>query len=238
MSAFAARIEQDGHAIIPDVIHWRIVDVLRGAVGNIDSARSMRGSDVYGARNILTIPEIRALAHDERIVSVAKSVAGSECRPVRGIFFDKTPRANWPVAWHQDLSLAVEERHDTPGWTNWSIKSGVHHVQPPIDLLERMVTLRIHLDESGAENGPLRVLPGTHRMGRITSNKIGALRVSVAEHSCVAPVGSVLVMKPLILHASSAARLPHHRRVIHIEFAPVDLLPEPMRWFDCPEGRG
>jgi ectoine hydroxylase-related dioxygenase (phytanoyl-CoA dioxygenase family) len=116
------------------------------------------------------------------------------------------------------------------GWGNWSIKAGIHHVQPPPEILEQMITLRIHLDESGADNGPLRVLPKSHRRGRIPSNEIASLRGEIPEHSCIAPAGSAIAMKPLILHASSAARKPDHRRVIHIEYAPKTLLPPELSW--------
>ena len=128
--------------------------------------------------------------------------------------------------------MAVAERNDIPGWINWSVKAGVHHVQPPVEFLERMVTLRMQLDDCGPGNGPLRVLPGTHRLGRLSAVKFRELRSNIAEESCIMPAGSVLAMKPLILHASSAAKIPNHRRVIHLEYAPRDLLPPELRWIE------
>lgn len=170
------------------------------------------------------------IANTLAIRSLVTELIGPKVRPVRGIFFDKTPDANWPVAWHQDLTLALAERHEVDGWTGWSIKAGVVHVQPPPQVLERMVTLRIHLDDCDANNGALKVLPGTHKLGRIPATKIQELRSMINEQVCVAPVGSALAMKPLLLHASSAAAKPRHRRVVHVEFAPADLLPSPLRW--------
>jgi ectoine hydroxylase-related dioxygenase (phytanoyl-CoA dioxygenase family) len=226
----ADAVVRDGFAICPGVVAAAGIGALIAAVSQASFARSARGGEVYGARNILADPDIGALAHSAPLLSLVQACIGPGCRPVRGIFFDKTPGANWPVAWHQDLTLAVAERREVPGWTNWSVKAGVHHVQPPADVLERMVTLRIQLDDSGADNGPLRVLPGTHRLGRIKADRLPALRREIAEATCLAPAGSALVFKPLLLHASSAAKEPKHRRVIHLEFAPETLLPPELRW--------
>jgi ectoine hydroxylase-related dioxygenase (phytanoyl-CoA dioxygenase family) len=225
---------RNGFAVVPDVIDAYTIAKLITVVTHANFARSSRGDEVYGARNILTVPEIAVLADAPEISALVTSIIGAGWRAVRGIFFDKTPGANWPVAWHQDLSLAVSEKRDVNGWGNWSMKAGIQHVQPPVDILDRMVTLRIQLDDNGTDNGPLRVLPGSHRLGRIKADRIAVLRAEIPEHCCVAPAGSALAMKPLILHASSAAKNPAHRRVIHIEFAPKDLLPSEFRWAFAP----
>jgi ectoine hydroxylase-related dioxygenase (phytanoyl-CoA dioxygenase family) len=225
-------IERDGFALFPGILDDTAIRKLIAAVTDANISRSERGRVVYGARNILEVEEIAGLATSTEIRSIVEAIIGPNCRAVRGIFFDKTPGANWPVAWHQDLTLAVAERNDIPGWINWSVKAGVHHVQPPVEFLERMVTLRMQLDDCGPGNGPLRVLPGTHRLGRLSAVKFRELRSNIAEESCIMPAGSVLAMKPLILHASSAAKIPNHRRVIHLEYAPRDLLPPELRWIE------
>lgn len=150
--------------------------------------------------------------------------------PVRSILFDKTPGANWKVAWHQDLTIAVHEKHDRPGYGPWSVKEGVIHVQPPVSLLERMITLRFHLDDTPATNGALRVIPGSHRQGRLSADDIIRIRDQTPVHTCTASAGDLLLMKPLLLHASSPSTQPGHRRVLHMEYAPADALPEPLRW--------
>lgn len=157
---------------------------------------------------------------------------GESFHAVRGLFFDKTPGANWPVLWHQDLSLALQERCDLPGWSNWSIKRGTHHAQPPPGILARMVTLRLHLDDCPAENGALRVLPGSHRLGVLSRDAIQALNMDCTE-TVLAEAGDALFMRPLILHASRAAQIPTHRRVLHLEFAPHDLLPASLAWAEA-----
>ena len=226
----ALQIEQDGFAVAPDIIDDVQVAALIAVIEAGDFARSTRGGEVYGARNILEVPQIAALANDGNLMALVESFIGPAARAVRGIFFDKTPGANWPVAWHQDLTLAVAERREVEGWTNWSLKAGVQHVQPPADILERMVTLRLQLDDCGGDNGPLRVLPGTHRLGRIKADRIAALRGEIREVACTAPAGSVLAFKPLLLHSSSPAKTPNHRRVIHLEYAPGNLLPQALNW--------
>lgn len=229
---------KSGFALIPDVISGRSISNLISVIEWSELARSTRGGDVYGARNILEVPAISALAASQPISSLVEDMAGSGYHAVRGIFFDKTPNANWPVAWHQDLTLAVAEQRDIPGWGKWSIKAGVHHVQPPAEFFSRMITLRLHLDACGDDNGPLKVLPGSHLLGRIAAAQIPLLRQSIDEHICIATAGSVLTMKPLLLHASSAARTPHHRRVIHLEFAPEDSLPAGLHWLPLRETLG
>jgi ectoine hydroxylase-related dioxygenase (phytanoyl-CoA dioxygenase family) len=149
--------------------------------------------------------------------------------PVRALLFDKTPDANWKVAWHQDLSIAVAERRATPGFTGWSLKEGVWHVQPPACVLERMITLRIHLDNCGPDNGPLKVIPGSHCEGRLSRERIEWWKTHCKIVECHVPAGGALLMRPLLLHASSPAMKPSHRRVLHVEFA-AETLPAGLRW--------
>lgn len=142
----------------------------------------------------------------------------------RAILFDKTPDSNWKVPWHQDLSLAVQERVDIEGWGPWSEEEGIVHVQPPVEILEQMLTVRLHLDDCGPDNGPLRVLPGTHLKGRLTGEQIREASQH-PETVCACDAGTVLVMRPLLLHASSTSTRPGHRRVVHLEFCDAELPP-------------
>src|SRR5206468_7563965 len=130
----------------------------------------------------------------------------------------KTPHANWKVAWHQDLSIAVRERLDVAGFGPWSLKNGVVHVQPPREVLESMLTVRLHLDDCGQDNGPLRVVAGSHALGILPPREVQRLVQARPVTTCVVPRGGALLMRPLLLHASSAALRAGHRRVIHLEF--------------------
>jgi ectoine hydroxylase-related dioxygenase (phytanoyl-CoA dioxygenase family) len=125
----------------------------------------------------------------------------------------------------------VYKRQDVPGFTGWSVKQDVLHVQPPARVLENMLTLRLHLDDCGADNGPLRVLRGSHLRGRLTDEKIEQCKRDCEEVICLVPRGGVLLMRPLLLHASSPAKHPCHRRVVHLEYA-ADSLPGRLRWFE------
>ena len=182
-----------------------------------------------GLRNVLDIPPIAELAEGEHMRSLIHQALGRDAFPIRAILFDKTETANWKVSWHQDLTIAVRERHDTAGYGPWSSKQGVVHVQPPAAVLEQTLAVRLHVDESGAGNGPLRVLPGSHRAGKLRDDDIPAWQQRLSEEVCLVPRGGALVMRPLLLHASSPATEPRHRRVLHIEYASCEL-PAGLEW--------
>jgi hypothetical protein len=146
----------------------QLIQVLEAAA----QPRLARRGETYGIRNLLEVPEIRSLVRTEPVKALLENLLGANASAVRGMFFDKTASANWPVLWHQDLSLAVAEKHDIEGWTAWSVKNDVHHVQPPAYVLERMLTVRLHLDDCGEDNGPLKVLASTHGLGRIARERI------------------------------------------------------------------
>jgi ectoine hydroxylase-related dioxygenase (phytanoyl-CoA dioxygenase family) len=149
--------------------------------------------------------------------------------PVRAIYFDKSAATNWLVGWHQDLTVAARARVDVPGFGSWSVKEGVPHVRAPVAVLEQMLSVRIHLDDCEESNGALRVLPGTHRLGRLSSEQIHELRNNHPEVVCHASAGDVMLMRPLLLHASGKSAETGHRRVLHIEYAGHDL-PGGLHW--------
>jgi ectoine hydroxylase-related dioxygenase (phytanoyl-CoA dioxygenase family) len=151
--------------------------------------------------------------------------------PVRVLFFDKTQQTNWLVPWHQDLTIAVAGRVDVDSFFPWSVKEGVVHVQPPVALLNRMVTVRLHLDDCDASSGALNVIPNTHFSGKLSPAEIERYRSRGPIVSCAAKHGDALLMCPLLLHASSPAKNPRHRRVLHVEFA-SESLPGGLAWYE------
>jgi ectoine hydroxylase-related dioxygenase (phytanoyl-CoA dioxygenase family) len=212
----------DGFNILPKVVSVDRIDSASAALAALDPR--------HGLRNLLrNCPAVAALAQELR--PRVTPILGEGAFPVRGLFFDKIPGANWEVSWHQDLSVAVAERVETPGFGGWSVKQGVLHVQAPSNLLENMLTLRVHLDDCDTDNGPLRVLRGSHRHGRLNDDQIEQLKRTSDEVTCPVPAGGALLMRPLLLHASSPAKIPRHRRVIHLEYA-AQPLPGPLRWFE------
>ena len=154
--------------------------------------------------------------------------------PVRAILFDKREGENWPVAWHQDLTIAVTEKREVDGYGPWSVKHGVPHVQPPAAILEQMVTLRLHLDDTPAENGALLVSPSTHLNGRLPQHSISSDSVDPVI-ACECQAGDIVMMRPLLLHASKRSEKLTRRRVVHVDFAPADCLTGGLQWFELVE---
>ena len=226
-----AAVEIDGFAIVEEVLSRSAVDRLIHALEHFSDIESMnRQGSVFAVRNLIDAsPEVKALAESAGVRSLVKPVLGTRFFPVRGILFDKIPGANWKVPWHQDVTIAVRERIETQGFGPWSTKAGVLHVQPPASVLEHMVSVRLHLDQSDQDNGALRVIPGSHRHGRIPESAIPLMR-QTPEVVCAVGSGGALLMRPLLLHASSPSIVPAHRRVIHLDFASVEL-PNGLQWF-------
>jgi ectoine hydroxylase-related dioxygenase (phytanoyl-CoA dioxygenase family) len=178
-----------------------------------------------GARNVLRGESAATQALDD----LASALLNRPAFAVRAILFDKTQDSNWTVPWHQDTAIPLLDRHEVPGYRNWSMKEDVWHVQPPQEVLATMLTLRLHLDDCAAHNAPLQVLPGSHAMGRLDTEATAKLVAEVAGVTCVAQAGDVLAMRPVLLHASAKAQRPRGRRVLHVEYA-AEELPAPLRW--------
>ena len=213
-------MERNGFAVVPVCLDEGTVERL---CKQFEDAQ-------YPQRNLLSIPSIRHLATTKQVREVIEAVLGCKCFAVRGIFFNKTQAANWKVAWHQDLTISVRERRDANGFRSWTVKSGVLHVQPPADVMGDMLAIRLHLDESGPDNGPLRVIAGSHKQGRLSAAQIASLTKETAVTCCV-PKGGALLMRPMLLHASSACVAPKPRRVIHLEFSATEL-PQGLEWHE------
>lgn len=223
--ALAEAFRRDGFVIVPDAVDPAVVDALLAATAPVTAGRG-------GVRHLLRdVPAVRELARSAPVRAVAEAALGPGAFAVRGILFDKTPDANWKVVWHQDLTIAVRERRPVPEFGPWSEKEGVPHVQPPAALLARMVAVRVHLDDCTETNGPVRVIPGSHREGRLAPDDVDRWRAAGPEVVCTVPRGGILAFHSLLLHASSPAQVPAHRRVVHLEFA-VDQLPGGLEWYE------
>jgi len=202
-----------GFAVLPDVLSRQEIAVLSDAITRLRTERSRAG-----ARNMLRHPDVASLARDPRLLEIATATLAEQARPFGATLFDKSPRANWLVVWHQDTALPLEARRDVPGWGPWSVKGGVLYAHAPTAALNRVVALRVHLDDSTTSNGPLRVLPGSHALGVLQDDEIARLAASVQPGECLASRGSIVMMRPLVVHSSSKAAIPAPRRVIHIEY--------------------
>jgi ectoine hydroxylase-related dioxygenase (phytanoyl-CoA dioxygenase family) len=229
--AYRDELQKQGFAIIPAVVDVNQIEGLISDLEGLDRGDSIRRKGgVFAVRNLLDVClAVRDLAHSAIIREIVTSILGEQAFPVRGILFDKTPDANWLVPWHQDVTIAVAEKREVAGFGPWSIKAGVIHVQPPAAVLERMLSIRIHLDPCGERNGALKVIPSSHRRGRIPEQEAIRLAAEGSPTICAVDAGDALLMRPLLLHASSASTNPQHRRVIHLDFA-ASKLPKPLQW--------
>jgi ectoine hydroxylase-related dioxygenase (phytanoyl-CoA dioxygenase family) len=189
-------------------------------LGLLDAlTRSPRQRSRAGARHLLGTPAVEALARDPRLLALASRSLGGVARPFNATLFDKSGQANWHVAWHQDTALPLRERREVAGWGPWSVKAGVPYAHAPAGALSRVLALRVHLDDSTAANGPLRVLPGTHALGLLTDEEIRSLAARIPAIPCVVSRGDVVTMRPLLVHSSAKMSVAAPRRVIHLEYA-------------------
>ncbi len=230
----ARDFEASGFAVVPDVIAPGEIAALARAIDEAGEGPAVlrREGTLYGMRDALRgLREVRDLGRSEALLALVRPVLGPGAFAVRALLFDKTPEANWGVPWHQDLTIAVRHRVDAPGFGPWTIKAGIPHVRPPVAVLERMVTLRVHLDDCEVGQGPLRVLPGSHRDGILGAEATRRLLERDPPVSCLIGRGGVVMIRPLLLHASSPAESPRRRRVVHLEYA-ADPLPEGLDWFE------
>lgn len=211
-------------------------EIVRGVLDEMRLAELRRVLAVHGGagqRGLLCCPLVRDIARSRAIIDIMHAHLGTSVRAVRAIFFDKTAFTNWLVPWHQDLTIAVHARFDVEGFGPWSIKGGVHHVQPPVAILEQMLTIRLHLDDCDVRNGALMVIPRSHRAGRLDASAIQQWRGRFQSVLCEAKAGDALLMRPLLLHASSRSlQLAGHRRILHIEYAACHL-PAPLEWHEA-----
>lgn len=148
---------------------------------------------------------------------------------VQCTLFDKGTDRNWLVGWHQDLAIPVREKVLDATCSGWSLKEGMTFVQPPDAVLADVIAVRVHLDDSAAGNGPLRIVPGSHRSGRLKASDALSQRALAEEVVCTASRGDALLMRPLLLHASSKADVDTPRRVLHFLFGPSEL-PHGLQW--------
>ncbi len=217
-------IKNRGFAIIPSVFTRNDIASL---LKNLNEQKGFRSR--AGLRHALALPSVAALAWDSRLLGLARKILGTKAFPYQATLFEKSPNANWLVAWHQDRALPLREKRDTPGWGPWSLKQGVIHCLAPTPALCKVLALRVHLDDSTKQNGPLRVLPGTHRRGVLTGGDIRRLVKKMDSVECLVSQGGVLAIRPLLLHSSSKSRSEQNRRVLHIEYAASNLFANRLR---------
>jgi len=229
------KLNEAGYSLVPAVFDGAHVDAITQGLEQAfqnPTAAAMRGEsgNVYGARNILFLwRQAASVWQQPPLPEILTALLGPGFGLVRGLYFDKPPENTWALPWHKDMTIAVRDnRLGGTSFTKPTVKAGVPHIQAPLQVLERMATARIHLDDVTEENGPLRVIPGSHRTG------VSMELWDVAPQSILAGAGDVLLMRPLLAHASNRS-LPgtaRHRRILHLEFAAAGELPDGYQWHD------
>jgi ectoine hydroxylase-related dioxygenase (phytanoyl-CoA dioxygenase family) len=207
--------DDPGYRIVSGVLDAAETDVLLGAIDALDLTRGRAG-----ARHLMRHTAVHDVANDPRLTALAREFLGPSAVPYRATLFDKSSARNWLIPWHQDTALPLRARRDdVAGWGPWSTKSGIIYAHAPASALSRVIALRLHFDDSCHDNGPLRVLPGTHALGVLSESAIDRFVRDVAPVDCLVPRGGIIAMRPLLLHASSKAITDRPRRVLHIEYA-------------------
>ena len=214
-------VQEQGYGLIPNVFGKdEVLDLL------VDLRSENLPRTRAGVRHAMRSAKVTRIALDGRMQEIARAILGTGAIGFRATLFEKLPDSNWLVAWHQDTALPLRERRNVPGWGPWSVKDGVNYAHAPAQALERILALRVHLDSSVEDNGPLRVLPGTHVQGVLTDDEIHSIAERTAGVDCLMPLGGVIAMRPLTIHASSKSRTENPRRVLHIEYAESSAIAE------------
>ena len=222
MQTGAAEFKERGFTVVANLID----DDSCSEIASRIEARNQTGA---GSRRLLDEPWCADLATQLRHSSELRAFLPLDAIATQCTLFEKSHQHNWLVALHQDLSIPVAERVNSAACSGWSEKEGSLYVQPPTPLLEQLVAVRLHIDPCPIENGPLKVVPGSHRFGRLSQTQFQALRRELGECPVPAPRGAGLLLRPLLLHASSKVAGIGMRRILHFLFAPR-ALPEGLKW--------
>jgi len=220
----------NGFAILPTLYSPAEVTALLECVESapVCGPNFRRSRELFAIRDLLgEVPGLWPLLNTATLRGLLAPFFTKPYQLVKAIYFDKPPLSNWLVAWHQDLMINVNQRTDLLGYGPWTQKVGGVSVQPPVEVLANVCTLRIHLDDCDAANGALKVVPGSHHRGVLQPAEWGGLTPTATV--CAVPAGGAMLMRPLLLHASNRSTSNRPRRVIHLEFASAEL-PADLQW--------
>jgi len=223
-------LEQDGFCVIENIYTPKEVENLIMAIEQTETSKATfrKTQDLFAIRQFhKEIPETLPLIFNTSLKNILQEQFGKDYFITKSIYFDKPANSNWFVAYHQDLTISVNKKAELADYQGWIQKHNQYSVQPPISLLEKNFTIRIHLDDTTAENGALKVIPQSHLKGMLRA-EIAELEKN-QEMICRVGKGGIMLMKPLLLHASSRTSNQKRRRVIHIEFS-NQTLPQELEW--------
>lgn len=223
-------IEENGFTIIDKVYTDDEIEQILMLIEKTDQNKETfrKSADLFAIRQFLKeIPAVQNLVFNDNMKEIVRRVFGDHYFVVKSIYFDKLETSNWYVSYHQDHTISVDKKVDIENFGPWTTKQNQFAVQPPIDFLENIYTLRIHLDDTDENNGALKVIPKSHRKKIYRPETIDWTQET--ETICKVERGGVMMMKPLILHSSSRTTNNKKRRVIHLEFSNKEL-PNELNW--------
>lgn len=228
-------LQEKGFTTINGLYNEEEIEAMIAVIARADQAKDTfrRSADLFAIRQLFKeIPELLPVVVTTQLKQLVGAVFGPDHFIVKSICFDKPERSNWYVAYHQDLTISVDRKMQLENFGPWTVKQHQFAVQPPIELLERIFTLRIHLDDTHADNGALSVIEGSHLKQIFRPETID--HASEREVVCPVAKGGLMIMKPLLLHRSARSTSGKRRRVIHIEFAD-QVLPAGLSWAEQQE---
>jgi ectoine hydroxylase-related dioxygenase (phytanoyl-CoA dioxygenase family) len=221
---------EQGFHVVNDVYNKNEINTISNFINNLETTNPIfrKTDDLFAIRQFIKeFPEIKKLLFNERLKEVIKNIGGEDYFIVKSIYFDKPEKSNWFVSYHQDLTISVDKKIEDENFSNWTNKHNQFAVQPPKEILENIVTVRIHLDDTNEDNGALKVLKKSHLKSICRIDSIEFEKE--IEVFCNVKSGGIMLMKPLLFHASNKTTNDKNRRVIHIEFS-NKLLPKKLQW--------
>ncbi len=230
LSPHQTQLQNEGFTTIASIYSAEETAALIHAIEHADSTRSTfrKSKDLFAVRQFLKeIPQTATLIFNENLKQVIRQLFGADYFVVKSIYFDKPEESNWFVAYHQDLTISVDQKVRLENYGPWTVKQDQFAVQPPLEVLQNIFTIRIHLDDTDAQNGALKVIPGSH-LKEIYRPETIDWKLET-ETICAVPQGGIMIMRPLLLHSSGRTVNLSRRRVIHIEFSNYTL-PKEMNW--------
>ncbi|VXB32434.1 Phytanoyl-CoA dioxygenase [Flavobacterium sp. 9AF] len=228
---YVEEVQTNGYAVIDAVFSSNEIEAIRKEIereSNSSKETFRKTKDLFAIRQFLKeIPSVEKLLFNATLKNILESFFGKNYFVVKSIYFDKPEESNWFVAYHQDLTISVNKKLEIDGFSNWTVKQNQFSVQPNEEILKNIVTMRIHLDDTNEENGALKIIPKSHKNGIIRLEELNLNERN--EISCNVAKGGVMIMKPLLFHASNRTTNASRRRVIHIEFSTMKL-PNSLSW--------
>jgi ectoine hydroxylase-related dioxygenase (phytanoyl-CoA dioxygenase family) len=221
---------EQGYAVIPNIFSVTETANIKQVIEQSDKSNETfrKSADLFAIRQFLKeLPDAVSHILNASLINTIREIFGQDYFITKSIYFDKPGASNWYVAYHQDLTISVDNKIETEGFGPWTTKQNQFAVQPPLVFLENNFTIRIHLDETNEDNGALKVIPGSHKKGIWRADKINFSLEE--ERICAVPSGGIMLMHPLLMHASGRTINNKQRRVIHIEFSNKEL-PENLNW--------